>query len=538
MQNTNGRSYAILAATVLVLSRSASIAQMQPLKIGDGSDWRFVTSQWKDQDGQIVGSKTGDGDGLQGYCLAFNKKLAYSDVQAEFTVCMQSGHADIGLIVRAQDPTHYYLIHFPQCGQGYRAQHFWAAVSKADGSGYLRLLKVQLVPRVASNPFGIAHKCRVKVEGNRIQAWLNGFPAIDVTDDTYKAGYVGLGGFERSQHGTVSVGGEAVQVKPFDGNIPQVKNWFVPFSGCGTQQGSVSLVKTRAGTILCSFSSSTGFYLARSSDGGKSWELGKAPDHFPGGLTLLKDGRLVGITLSDKGGEWSESDDDGKTWSTAAQLSIEKPPTLKAFETGWPLQLTDGTLIRFGLGGAVGSAEANRITQWGAVHTQAFSTRSTDGGKTWSKPTNLDTDRPEMGNLDLTEPVAFETRDGRIMCLIRPIYSPWMWETWSTDKGKSWGPCVRGPFAGWAPSAPVRTQNGAVVFPTRFPGLTLHATRDDGLTWDTGTYIDTSIWAMGALCEIEPNVVLFLYMDSWRDKIRGQFFQMTPGGPIPIRPPA
>ncbi len=139
-----------------------------------------------------------------------------------------------------------------------------------------------------------------------------------------------------------------------------------------------------------------------------------------------------------------------------------------------------------------------------------------------------------MGNLDLTEPVGFETTDGRIMCLIRPIYSPWMWETWSHDGGKTWGPCVRGPFAGWAPSAPVRVQSGAVLFPTRFPGLTLHTTRDEGRTWDH-TYIDTSIWAMGALCEVEPNKILFAYEDSWRDKLRLQFAQVTPAGLTPAR---
>jgi hypothetical protein len=125
------------------------------------------------------------------------------------------------------------------------------------------------------------------------------------------------------------------------------------------------------------------------------------------------------------------------------------------------------------------------------------------------------------------------------MCLIRPIYSPWMWETWSADQGRTWAPCVRGPFPGYAPSAPVRTASGVVLFPTRFPGLALHHTRDDGRTWDGGgggTYIDTSIWAMGALAEVEPDVVLFVYMDSWRSKLRAQFIRVTPKGLEPVRP--
>src|SRR5262249_33285147 len=134
------------------------------LRIGDGLDWLFVNSKWRDtgQDG-IVGARTGDGDGLQGYCLAFYKPKRFRDVDASFTFQMKANHADIGFIIRAQDPTHYYLIHFPQSGQSYRAQHFWAALSLADGSGYLRVLRLEHVRRVASNPFGLVHRARIRV---------------------------------------------------------------------------------------------------------------------------------------------------------------------------------------------------------------------------------------------------------------------------------------------------------------------------------------------------------------------------------------
>jgi hypothetical protein len=35
--------------------------------------------------------------------------------------------------------------------------------------------------------------------------------------------------------------------------------------------------------------------------------------------------------------------------------------------------------------------------------------------------------------------------------------------------------------------------------------------------------------------EVEPNVVLFIYMDSWNDKLRGQFIRVTDKGLIPER---
>ena len=528
------------------------------LRIGDGQDWQFVNSRWHDtENGELVGERIGDGDGLQGYCLAFQKTRAWSDFEATFAIRLNSFHADQGLIVRAQDATRYCLIHFPQSGQQYRAQHFWAALSVADGSGYLRVRKLALVPRVASNPFGQTHQARVKVTGNRFQVWVNGHPALDEVDDTYQQGRIGLSGFVSFSHGQVHISGTEVPVPAWDPTVKQVRNWFTPFPEAPTKQGSVSLARAANGDVLCSFAteietsdfSNKGRFLGRSTDGGRTWTVAQAPRNLAGGVERLRDDRLVSISLSHGAGKWSESTDHGYTWSEPRPIAADQPwpDDPEKIETGSPLLLRDGTQIRFALGRH--STWTEPITKWGAVHCQAFSVRSTDDGKTWSLPSSLDgTDRKDLGNLDLTEPIGFETADGRIMCLIRPIYSPWMWETWSSDQGRTWSPCVAGPFPGYAPSSPVRTASGVVVFPTRFPGLTLHHTRDDGMTWDGGqggTYVDTSIWAMGALLEVEPDVLLFVYMDScWKDiynnwdqgRLRAQFIRVTDHGLVPLRP--
>jgi hypothetical protein len=80
-----------------------------------------------------------------------------------------------------------------------------------------------------------------------------------------------------------------------------------------------------------------------------------------------------------------------------------------------------------------------------------------------------------------------------------------------------------------------KTESGVALIAVRFPGLTIHATRDDGMTWEESTYIDTSIWAMGDMVELEPNLFLFIYMDSWRTLLRGQFFRVTDEGLEPAR---
>ena len=407
-----------LLLTVLLANVSpAGEVPRQALRIGDGRRWTFVNSRWKDTaDGGIAGERIGDGEGLQGYCLAFQKDQAFADLEATFTIRMDTAHADEGLIVRAQDPTRFTLIHFPQTGQQYRAQHFWIALSVADGSGYLRVKHLQMVRRVASNPFGIAHRAKVRITGNRYQVWINDHPALDVRDETHSRGRVGLSGFTKFSHGKVALAGDSVPAEPWDEQRPQVQNWFTPFPDAGPGQFVSSLTRAPNGDLVCLFATqgdrlfkNTRAHLGRSRDGGKTWTVEPAPrlqrDGLPGGASIftLPDGRLASLSLTHGKGVWCDSKDNGHTWSPPLAIQPDKPwpSDPRSIVTGFQFPLRDGTLIRFALGGHSTSSEP--VTKWGAVHCQAFSTRSTDGGRTWSSPVNLDGDRRDMGNLDLTE---------------------------------------------------------------------------------------------------------------------------------------
>jgi len=206
-----------------------------------------------------------------------------------------------------------------------------------------------------------------------------------------------------------------------DWKVQQVKNWFVPFPQIRGHQKDIHISPTPKGDLLCAFAavgkqyeSDGKHYLARSQDKGRTWTVQESPEnlrvaridlpgdtYYYGDIRLFRDGRLVALKFGTPGGGWTESKDDGKTWSKSVAIKIDGLPKDPIhIGTSWQLELKDETLLRFALGRH--STNSNPITKWGAAHVQAFSTRSTDGGRTWSLPVNLDTSRNEMGNLDLT----------------------------------------------------------------------------------------------------------------------------------------
>ena len=80
-----------------------------------------------------------------------------------------------------------------------------------------------------------------------------------------------------------------------------------------------------------------------------------------------------------------------------------------------------------------------------------------------------------------------------------------------------------------------RTASGALLLAHRLPWLTVHCSLDDGQTWDHGTTIDSGTWAMGTMCQIEPDLVLSLYWDSFESLMRAQYLRVTAAGLEPVR---
>jgi hypothetical protein len=532
------------------------------LKIGDGDDWHFVNGPWFDGDNRGLTMSDdvlfSHGDGLQQYHFAFNKSVCCADVRMRFEFKL-AVHSEAGVIFRASDESHFYVLHFPDCGQASRSQHFWAALSKMDDSGHLKIVKLEMIQRVQSTP-SVWLTADVTVVGNTISVAIGDHGRFEVQDDTYGAsGNVGVFLFRSAEIRNVSVESDSVKASSWDAGVRQPKNWTHPCPRpAPTWQKPQDLLLFDDGELLLNFGeqdkpfeSETIPLMSRSADGGMTWSEPEtastlvSDDQFQlGRMHLTPGGRLIALLGSDNDFSIVESHDRARTWGDPVPTEIGPTPyRLKRLHVGPQafVNCADGSMLLFGYGGYDLKHEDVTIYSWGSCHCQSYVCRSTDDGRTWSEPVNLDNPGCDndgnqyTGNLDLTEACGAQTGDGRIVVLIRPVHSPWMWETWSSDGGQTWGPCVRGPFGGYATPNMLRTSSGALLVAHRLPGLTMHCSRDDGHTWDQGTTIDGALWAMGAMVEVEPDVVLYVYYDAQESCMRAQRFSVTADCLVPIR---
>jgi hypothetical protein len=534
--------------------------------IGNGNDWHCMNGDWVDGDDGALAVPADllhvDGDNMQALHFAFNRKLCYQDCTVKFQFKL-TGHTDTGIILRARDESHFYLLHFPNCGQASRGQHFWAALSKMDDSGYLRRVKLEQIKRVPSTN-GTWLNAEITMIGQRTIVRIGDYGRFEVEDSTYTGpGHLGVYLSAAANIRNVTVQGTPAPMTVWNDSVKQPVNWVKPLpTDQKVWQQPLELRKFDDGELLMLVNIQSDRaqdetaralpHLSWSSDNGRTWskpeplDIGEIKSSWAAArIHITPKGRLIGLTPGTDHKLVSESTDRGRTWKSIGKTNLHIGPPRETPTQDLPpqglLNLADGGILAFLLKGVDLGTNKHNIWTWGSHHCQAFSMRSDDDGATWSEAVNIDTPGfdPEGnqldGNLDLTEPSAVQLGNGRIMTFIRPIYSSTMWETWSDDGGKTWGPCVRGPFPGYAAPGMVRTASGALVIAHRMPCLTVHCSLDDGLTWDQGTMIDSGLWAMGAMIEVEPDVVLYAYWDTYESLARTQRMQVTPTGLVPVR---
>ncbi|MFN0165358.1 MAG: sialidase family protein [Bryobacteraceae bacterium] len=540
---------------ICLLLITVGATQAAELTIGDGKQWSFAGGEWTQNAGGVI--RPPDRRNL--HSRAFYTGQSFSDVTAEFDYnpdYRETGTGNAGLILRASDSAHFYVVHFPWGGQQLRAKHFWAGIAKVDGDGYLRNLRFGWVPGLPSETDRWYH-VKVVAKGPLISVWVDGIRAAEVSDASYRSGHVGLLGYGWYAFRNVKVAGASAPAPKWNRSIAveshardlPMTSAEMP-SNCVAPNGDVLLA--------------AGETLIRSRDKGRTWGAAEALPGFLGkvgdyGSSMFRTngGRLLVMVYRSQAATGqatpeiliSESADNGRTWSTPAASLVAGgwPAVPKNLSVYGPLvETADGGLLRFlygGMGGEGSPPDAlgrvTNVVSWGSVHCKAFAIRSTDGGKSWSAPIEVDqpswADRKRgtiLGSLDLTEPTGVAIGN-KVLVLIRPIYSSTMWQCRSADGGANWDAAARATFPGYAQSM-VRSRAGAIAVAHRFPNYALNLSTDDGLHWDDGTIIDYPAWAMGTLVEVEPNVLLATYMNTNRKMpLLYQLIRITPQG---VRP--
>jgi len=556
-----GGTLAAIVLCVVVVSPPALAESGHVLNFQDAKSWTFFNGAWTDgPNGMLQVPKSvlrQDGPAMQGHHYAFFKPAAYQDFHAQFEIRLMA-HSDVGLIFRAASAGQFYVLHFPNCGQASRAQHFWAALSRMDEDGYLRIAKLGLVNRIPSN-LGIWTGVDAVIRGDHVLVRIGDEGVFEATDTRYAGpGRVGVYIFGDANIRNVRIDGAAIPGIALDETKQPRRTWFYPTGETANAewQRPGQIVRTPNGGLLLNYTISAKSKLTpmelRSTDNGRTWShpypiAGLKPGEWEGGgiIHVFPDGKLRMLRKDDSGYALSETADDGRTWSQPRSVRLgPNPPGVKKVALGPQafLNLRDGSVVMFGYGSHDSTLVGANIWQWGAIHSQAFACRSTDNGRTWSDWANIDnpglthvtTGEQIGGNLDLTEICGVQTGVGKILAFVRPIYSPWMWEASSADGGRTWGPVRRGPFPGYAAPNMLRTHSGAILVAHRMPGLTINTSLDDGRTFDEGTIIDSGLWAMGSMIEIEPNLVLYIYWDSFESLMREQLIRVTPTGIVPL----
>ena len=530
--------------------------------LSEARTWSFAGGEWQaGADGGMAPIDAFNANtecGMQACRFAIATDTSYRDFRASFQARHDTAHSDVGLIFRARNRCDFTVLHFPCCGQGYRAQHFWTALSRMDASGYLRIDQLAMVNRVASSA-GIWHDVEVKVHEGELRALIDGRGVFEHRGLPDGAGCIGLFIFGRASVRAVRIDGERAAAARWDGAVEQPSNWFYPVDHAthGVWQKPHTLLRAGSGELVLTYNASrpgpagtTSHLMTRSADDGRTWsepEVTGTVDGDPwtvrGTLHRFPDGRVRRLSMDGDGTfALHEVSDDIRTIGPPRSLDLgPMPDGMTGLHMGPQVfaNLDDGSVVMFLYGGHASGPGHELIHTWGAVHCRAFTCRSTDNGVTWSPLVNIDhavngRGEPVDGSLDLTEVCGAEASAGTMVALIRPIYSPWMWEVWSRDGGLTWSPCMRGPFPGYATPNMLKTSSGALLVAHRLPMMTVHASFDAGMSWQ-GSIIDSSIWVMGSMLEVRPDLVLYVYYDSFESRMRAQYLSVAGGTLTPVR---
>ncbi|MCC6488955.1 MAG: DUF1080 domain-containing protein, partial [Candidatus Hydrogenedentes bacterium] len=245
------------------------------MKTPDG--WLFSHEGWgENEDGAIHPP-----DVRNLHSRAFRTENAFGDFTAEFEFngnYRETGTGAAGMILRAQDANHFYYVYFPWGGQQLRAKHFWAAIAKVEGDGYLCNLAADWIPGLPSET-DRWYQVRVQARGPEIRVWVDGRDALTVRDDAYAQGAAGFAGYGWYAFRNARITGAPSPAMPWETPITIPSHAFT--IGLTSAEMPSSCIAPNGDVLVAA-----GNQLVRSSDKGRTWQ---APETLPESLGTITD---------------------------------------------------------------------------------------------------------------------------------------------------------------------------------------------------------------------------------------------------------
>ena len=120
--------------------------------------------------------------------------------------------------------------------------------------------------------------------------------------------------------------------------------------------------------------------------------------------------------------------------------------------------------------------------------------------------------------------------DGSLFCAMRPEGESHMWQSRSSDRGKTWTRPTPLPFFGHCANL-LHTRSGVTLLGHRDTGMTIHHSRDQAKTWAGAVMIDPCGGAYSQMVELPDGHVLIVYYTEGRhSEIRAQRLRVDEQG--------
>ena len=185
------------------------------------------------------------------HTLAVRTDLCLEDETIEFDYQQDFYSGYVGIVFGAQDSGHYYFAHVPRWGQLHRARAVYAAIGKTDGSGYIRNLRMQLMPNVPVI-WDLWGSLKVERRGEMIRMWVNGVEGPCVVDKTYGPGRAGIAGVNKFRIRNLKIDGRRVGPEQWPAADQQRCPWYlsIPEANRGQWHNPASLLKLSDDELL------------------------------------------------------------------------------------------------------------------------------------------------------------------------------------------------------------------------------------------------------------------------------------------------